>query len=68
MQGELVGDFSESDTDMIFMSLFWNFSKSLNLFSLCIIFPCTLNYKESTGVRLMSVASMCLDRFFMNIY
>ena len=58
MQGELVGDFLETDLNMIFMTSFQDFSKSLNLFLLRIIFPDTLEYEESTGASLMSVAPL----------
>ena len=58
VQGELVGDFLETDISVLFMTSFQYFSKSLNLFLLRIIFPYTLKYKESIGASLMSVASL----------
>ena len=61
MQGELVGDFLESDILKDFMTSFLNISKSLNLFLLRIIFPDTVKYKESDGGSLRSVASLCLE-------
>ena len=61
MQGELVGDFLESDINIYFVTTFGNISKSLNSFWLRIIFPDTLKYKESDGKSLRSVASQCLE-------
>ena len=50
MQGELVGDFLETDVFIYFMSLFWIFSKSLNSFELRRIFPGTSFNLPSNGV------------------
>ena len=61
MQGELVGDFLVTDILKDFMTSFLNISKSLNSFSLRIIFPNTLRYKDSTGESLRSLASLCLE-------
>ena len=61
MQGELVGDFLETDLNMTFMTSFQDFSKSLNLFLLRIIFPDTMYYFASDGESLRSVASLELE-------
>ena len=61
MQGELVGDFPETDINIPFMTTFSDFSESLNSFWLRIIFPYTVKYKESDGESLRSVASLCLE-------
>ena len=61
MQAELVGDFLESDINVYFVTRFRNISKSLNSFWLRIIFPWTVEYKESDGESLRSVASLCLE-------
>ena len=61
MQGELVGDFRETDIDIVFGQCFVNISRSLNSFSLSRIFRRPLNYKESDGASLMSLASVQLE-------
>ena len=55
MQGELVGDFLETDVFIYSMSLFSIFSKSLNSFELRRIFPETSFNFASNGLGPMSV-------------
>lgn len=61
MQGELAGNFQETEVPMNFMSNFQYFRQSLHLFLLGIIFLFTLKYKESESGSLMSVDSLCLE-------
>ena len=61
MQVELVGDFLETDIDILFRRCFVEISRSLNSFELSRIFRRPLNYKESDGESLTSLASLWLE-------
>ena len=61
MQGELVGDFWETDIFIYFRWFIENMSKSPNSISLPRIFPDTLLYSASDGESLRSVASLQLE-------
>ena len=61
MQGELVGDFWETDIFVYFRWFIENISKSPNSISLPRIFPDTLLYSASDGESLRSVASLWLE-------
>ena len=58
MQGELVGDFWETDINMTSMSFFEDVSKSVNSISLPRIFRGTIIYDASDVASLRSLASL----------
>ena len=61
MQGELVGDFWETDIYIRFRWLIEDFSRSPNSISLGRIFRGTIIYDASDGASLRSLASLWLE-------
>ena len=61
MQGELVGDFWETDICVLFRWFIENISRSPSSISLPRIFRVTIIYDASDGASLMSLASLKLE-------
>ena len=61
MQGELVGDFWETDIFVYFRWFIENFSRSPSSISLPRIFRGTIIYDASDGASLKSLASLYLE-------